>query len=243
MSSESIKRMLIVTTAMAEVNNGAHYLKGADGGTPGGPSGLFRTPRLLEDLTIDNLGVHAAASDFGVCRGRWEMLKSQGGKQFVKGQHDRDTLLPAYLDELKACGLPPSQWKSFQGTGLFPRRSAGYLYLGEDCRGRRHFDCEGFVVWVLVKAAGKDAGTWRKGVGWYQSGGGGRLEIYQAFGQKYVGNDGKVIKREDILDGDILIRKPNKYGGEHIAIACARGIAVLEAQRQGSRCSAIQLCR
>ena len=126
-------------------------------------------------------------------------MKSQGGKQFAKGQYDRDTLLPAYLDELKTCGLPSSQWKSFNHTGLFPRRSAGYLYLGEDCRGHRHFDCEGFVAWVLVKAAGKDAGTWRKGVGWYQSGGGGRLQVYQASGQKYVSNDGIVISKLTFL--------------------------------------------
>lgn len=69
-SSESVKRMLIITTATAEVNAKAHYLTGADGGMPGGSSGLSRTPRLLEDLTIEKLGVHAAESDFGVCRGR-----------------------------------------------------------------------------------------------------------------------------------------------------------------------------
>ncbi len=229
MSSEAVKRMLIVTTAMAEVNAGAHYLKGADGGTPGGTAGLFRTPRLLEDLTIDKLGVHTAESDFGVCRGRWEMLKAQGGKQFAKGQHDRDTLLPAYLDDLKASWLPSMLWKSFNGTGLFPRRSSGYLYLGEDCRNRRHFDCEGFVAWVLVKAASKDAGTWRKGVTWYQDGGGGRLDVYQASGPNYVHKDGRKITMNDILDGDILIRKPNEWGGEHIAFACAKGTAVLEA--------------
>ena len=73
MSSEATKRMLVVTTAMAEVNAGSHYLKGANGGTPGGAAGLTRTPRLLDDLTIEKLGVHTAESDFGVCRGRWEM--------------------------------------------------------------------------------------------------------------------------------------------------------------------------
>jgi hypothetical protein len=229
MGNETISRMLIVTTAMAEANAGAHYLKGADGGVPDGAAGLTRTPRLLEDLSIDNLGVHAAKSDFGVCRGRWEMLTDQGGKQFAKGQYDRDTLLPAYLDELYMSMLPSSQWKSFNYTGLYPRRSSGYLYLGEDCRNHRHFDCEGFVAWVLVKAAGKDAGTWRKGVSWYQNGGGGRLDVYKAVGDAYVRADGAKITKNDILDGDILIRKPNQYGGEHIAFACAKGSAVIEA--------------
>lgn len=226
MGNETLSRLLIVTTAMAEANAGSHYLKGADGGTPGGVAGLFRTPTLLEDLSIDNLGVHTAKSGFGVCRGRWKLV---AGKKFVKGEYDRDTLLPAYLDELYMSMLPSAQWKSFNYTGLYPRRSSDYLYLGEDCRNRRHFDCEGFVAWVLVKAAGKDPGTWRKGVGWYQDGGGGRLDIYKAVGSSYVRSDGKRLEKNDILDGDILIRKPNEWGGEHIAFACARGSAVIEA--------------
>lgn len=234
MSSEATKRMLVITTAMAEVNAGSHYLKGANGGTPGGAAGLTRTPRLLDDLTIEKLGVHTAESDLGVCRGRWEMLKAQGGKQFAKGQPDRDTLLPAYLEELKTGWLPSMLWKSFNSTGLFPRRSENYLFLGEDCRNRRHFDCEGFIAWVLVKAAGKDAGSWSKGVTWYQNGGKISdkkylLDIYKASGAGYVHEDGRRINTSDILDGDILIRKPNEWGGEHIAFACARGTGVLEA--------------
>ena len=157
------------------------------------------------------------------------MLKTQGGKQFTKGQYDRDTQLPAYLDDLKASWLPSLLWKSFNRTGLYPRRSSNYRFLGEDCRNRRHFDCEGFIAWVLVKAAGKDAGIWRKGLTWYQNGGDKRLDIYQASGADYVHKDGRKITTNDILDGDILIRKPNSDGGEHIAFACARGAGVLEA--------------
>ena len=43
-------------------------------------------------------------------------------------------------------------WKSFNDSGLSPRFSADYRYLGEDCRNKRHFDCEGFVAWVIVEA-------------------------------------------------------------------------------------------
>lgn len=230
MASNSDKRFLIVATALNEVQFGSHYLKGSDGGIPDkAGSGLDRKLDLLENLTIENLGIHAAKGSWGVCRGRFAKRKASGGKQFVKGQDDRDRLLPAYLDQLKASYLPSTYWKDFEHTGLYPRRDAGYIFLGEDCRGKKHFDCEGFIAWVLVKALNKDKGTWRKGVGWYQDGGGGRLEVYQYVGGGKYESAEKTITQSQILDGDILIRKPNQWGGEHIAFACAQGNAVLEA--------------
>lgn len=228
MATDAEKRTLINIIGMAEVEAGSHYTKGGDGAIPAQPgTGLFRELDLVQDLTIENLGVHAARNGFGVCRGRWDVFVD--GKQFKKGEYDRDTLLPAYLAELGASHLPTNTWKDFNNTGLYPRNSGGYLYLGEDCRGKRHYDCEGFVAWVLVKALGKDKGTWRKGVDWYQAGGGGRLEIYKATGETYKSASGSIIRKDDILDGDILIRKPGANGGEHIALACAKGSGVLEA--------------
>jgi len=227
MADDASKRSLMISIAMAEVNAHSHYMKGGDGSLPGGSAGLSRTTTLIEDLTIPNLGIHAARNDWGTCRGRWKELAPLG-KQFAKGNVDRDVWLPAYLDELKASGQPSTQWKSFNSSGLFPRLSAGYLYLGEDCRNKRHFDCEGFVAWVIVKALGKDAGIWRKGVDWYKSGCSKRLTVYKAVGVDYV-KDGVTLTQADILDGDILIRKPNDTGSEHIALACAGGFRVLEA--------------
>lgn len=139
-------------------------------------------------------------------------------------------LLPEYLEFLKASYTAPEYWKPFQSTILYPRRDAGYIFLGEDCRGKRHFDCEGLVAWVLVKALNKDKGTWRKGVKWYQDGGSGKLDVYQHVGGgKYEHENGDTITQSQIRDGDILIRKPNQWGGEHIAFACANGSGVLEA--------------
>lgn len=228
MASESEKRFLIILTALNEVLLGSHYLKGADGAIPNQPgSGLFRELSLQEDLTIENLGVHAGKNNFGTCRGRWQSIWN--GKKFRKGQHDHDVLLPEYLEGLKNSYLSPQYWTDFNNTGLYPRRDRDILFLGEDCRGKNHFDCEGFIAWVLVKALNKDKGTWRKGVDWYQNGGDRRLDVYQAKGSKYQKADGKIITQSQILDGDILIRKPNKSGGEHIAFACVKGNAVLEA--------------
>lgn len=227
MADDAAKRALIISFAMAEVNAHSHYMKGGDGSVPGGAAGLRRTTSLIEDLKIANLGIHAAHNSFGTCRGRWEELAPLG-KQFAKGNVDRDQWLPAYLDELKASGQPPTQWKSFNGSELFPRLSAGYLYLGEDCRNKRHFDCEGLVAWAIVKALGKDPGIWRKGVDWYKSGGAKRLTVYKAAGPEYV-HENVTLTQSDILDGDILIRKPNDTGSEHIALACVGGTGVLEA--------------
>lgn len=229
MATDAEKRILINTTAMAEVNAGGHYLKGGDGAIPGHyGSGLFRQVEVVEYCELETVSVHAAKNSFGVCRGRWGLMTL--GKKFLKGDGgDRDVLLPKYLAELKASILPKYFWWDFENRGLYPRVSSGYIYLGEDCRGKRHFDCEGFVAWVLVKALGKDKGTWRKGVSWYQDGGGGRLKIYKAVGNSYKADDGDVITTSEIRDGDILIRKPNSEGGEHIALACAGGTGVLEA--------------
>ncbi len=135
----------MISFAMAEVIAHSHYMKGGEGSVPGGAAGLRRTTTLVEDLVIPSLGIHAARNKYGTCRGRWKELEPTG-KQFAKGNVDRDEWLPAYLDELKAGGQPSTLWKSFNNTGLFPRLSEGYLYLGEDCRNKRHFDCEGLIV-------------------------------------------------------------------------------------------------
>ncbi len=231
MASNDEKRQLIILTALTEFHLGGHYLKGADGAIPDNPgSGLVRTLSIDEDLTIPNLAVHATKNSWGVCRGRY---KKVSGRKFAKGdgpEGDRDFHLPKYLEDLEKTILPSWFWPSFRGTGLFPRNDGGYLYLGEDCRGKRHFDCEGFIAWVLVKALGKDKGIWRQGVGWYQGGGKGKLDVYKYIGGgTYKHADGRTLSKNQILNGDILIRKPNSTGGEHIAFACEKGNAVLEA--------------
>jgi hypothetical protein len=252
MASDEEKRALIIAYATKEIENGSHYLKGTSGAIPNQiGSGLFRNVEIVENLDIKSttFGIHAAISKFGMCAGRWEKF-APVGKQFSIEQPDRKYQLPEYLDKLKASYKPPRDWESFNSTNLYPRRANDYMYLGEDCRNKRHFDCEGFIAWVLVNALGKDKGTWQKGVDWYQSGGGGRLKVYQAVGSNYVSADHGTITQVDILDGDILIRKPSSSGGEHIAFACAKGTGVLEASgksvgvvRSGYKSNWTQLAR
>lgn len=246
MASDSEKRQSIVLKAMTEVSRGGHYLSGSDGSIPDDAgSGLVRSTTISNDLNIATVCVFGASNGFGTCRGRYV---NAGGKRFSKGDGgDRDIHLPAYLEELDATYLPSWFWPSFRGTGLFPRLSSKYIYLGEDCRGKRHFDCEGFIAWVLVHAIGKDKGTWRQGVDWYQNGGshlsakpndmttdefekGKRIDIFKYVGGGlYKHGDGRTINQGGILGGDILIRKPNPEGGEHIAFATDKAGSVLEA--------------
>ncbi len=235
MATDEDKRAMMILCAMQEVNDGSHYMKGSSGSIPSVKnSGLFRDAELLENLDIKtkDFGVFAAKNSFGTCPGRWE--KVIGGKQFKSGEDDRDRLLPQYLDKLKTVS-DSWQWNSFEQTGLYPRRADNYIYLGEDCWNKRHFDCEGFIAWVLIKALSKDQGTWKKGVEWFQNPGNTRLKVYQAQGASYFSAEHGTLTQNDILDGDILIRKPtgkDKHGndtGEHIAFACAKGTGVLEA--------------
>lgn len=235
MATDAEKRAMMILCAQKEIDSGSHYMKGSSGSIPGeNNSGLFRDAELLENININsaNFGVFAAKNSFGTCPGRWD--KMIGGKQFVKGEYDRDILLPQYLDELKTISNS-WEWHGFDDTGLYPRRADNYFYLGEDCWGKRHFDCEGFIAWVLIKALGKDQGTWKKGVDWFQSVNNTQLKVYQAQGASYFSSEHGTITQNDILDGDILIRKPtgkDKKGndtGEHIAFACAKGTGVLEA--------------
>jgi hypothetical protein len=154
--TESI-RLLIVATAANEAALGAHYINGADGGIPGmntageagGGLSAKRKILLLEDHTWENLAVHAAMYGNSVCKGRYEAV---GGKRFQANWPDYDALKFAYMEELKL--LPPGFGKAFAGTGLYPRRGRSMkgdtIYLGEDCRGKRHFDCIFFVNWVLT---------------------------------------------------------------------------------------------
>lgn len=53
--------------------------------------------------------------------------------------------------------------------------------------------------------------------------------MYNATGASYTSLSLGVINKEDIRDGDILIRKPTPTGGEHIGFACAKGTGVVEA--------------
>lgn len=144
-------RLIIVQYALSQV--GAHYLNGSDGGFPGTADGLKkRKIELLEEGSWDGLAVHAAKWSSLTCTGRYGNV---GGSYFKPNTKTLDEL-KTWCEEQRA-ETSAADWPDFRG-GLYPRRLKGKgstIYLGEDCRQRRHFDCISFVNWVLTTALQK----------------------------------------------------------------------------------------
>lgn len=142
---------MIATLAMGQGLMGAHYLKGARGGIPGEGPAVGREVRLKEDSKWDTLRVHTGTNSLQNCYGRW---KTVNGFLFQVGSSEL-ARLKDYVADNK--GTPMDSWPFFPdpptfGAQLFPRRLGGAgsgIAAAEDCRGKRHFDCIGFIYWVL----------------------------------------------------------------------------------------------
>ena len=146
-------RIYILQIAWQQV--GSHYLTGTDGATPGGNDGLSRTVDLSDDSEWDTLAVHMGSRPSRVCFGRYEQVNGYLLNPNDKAKYDA---FKAYYEEQSKTHISPYYWKPFEDN-LFPRRLDGKgsaICLAEDCRGVRHFDCIGYVNWVLTKALGKN---------------------------------------------------------------------------------------
>lgn len=142
---DELKRGMLVAAALGQAADGAHYLLGGWGGIPDGPSECGRPVQLIENRKYSTIAIHTAKNGKQTCFGRWGEV---GGYLFPAGTTTSDKL-NKYISENPAHS---SDWKSFEKPNLFPRRLHGEgsaIALGEDCRNKRHFDCIGFVYWVL----------------------------------------------------------------------------------------------
>jgi cell wall-associated NlpC family hydrolase len=186
---------------------GSHYLWGSAGATPGGKDGAWYRPGAvnLERSSLDPAkpSVFAATCDWAghfVCAGIYR--KIPGGRGDVNPQ-DRD--LKDYLSllgNLKRENL----WYPFYSR-FTPRvvrgsnvDSDGRIVWGEDCREVRHFDCVGFVNFVLSQTT---IPNWAYDIPQYGMGAGGTTPVAAG---------------EAAADGDILVR-----GNQHIGLLCADG--------------------
>lgn len=147
MEKEAVKLYII---ARALLNLGSHYLNGSDGGYPGMKDGYKgRDIKLVERGDYDEVAIHTATWSKKSCTGR--CTKAGGDDLGPKNKAVKD-----YCEENE--GLAPELWQPFQGN-LYPRRYQGKetstIYIGEDCRDVRHFDCISFVNWVLTTALQK----------------------------------------------------------------------------------------
>jgi hypothetical protein len=155
-------RAFVISTAATQAAIGAHYINGSDGGITGknavgeagGGLSASRKIYLLEDYTWAKLAVHSAIYGGRVCKGRYAAV---GGRKFLPGTTDLTTLKDVYVPSLASA--TPETVKPFTGTMLYPRRGRSRpddtIYLAEDCRNKRHFDCISFVNWVLTTVVGR----------------------------------------------------------------------------------------
>lgn len=191
-------RLQIVTTARELV--GSHYVNATDGAIPGG-SGLKRHLGWREDTRLDHLAIHAGVKANGhVCVGRYARV---GGFRFLPGSEEEAELI-AYQKEISKKAFSTDDIPDFHETALFPRRDGpgSTIYLGEDCRGVRHFDCISFIAWVLRSVLGRGISH---EVPYYESGGSGgkQFTVYKAGSFPTT-----------FLNGDILTKKT--ADGQHI---------------------------
>jgi hypothetical protein len=150
-------REAIVRKANEPVLQGAHYLTGCYGAYPESCDPVVgRRLFIIEDPTYENLGIHAAEiriPNVYRCAGRYEAV---GGCQL---DTDRD----AVRDRLRKyahdnCGCLPGNYPPIEG--LYPRyvqhptRDQMLYVLGESCLNKMHFDCIGFVNWVVSQVIG-----------------------------------------------------------------------------------------
>jgi hypothetical protein len=232
--------------AFAQTCIGDHYINGGYGGTPGNDDGVptngKRDLRLIADdahlvvklrETTANLAVNAATLSIGkycVCAGNYNRLVGFVGNPLPQ---ETDPELVAYLDSLKGKPSPlwPNGWPNYK-EAFSPRRAygpgpnggdiGGKLVWGETCKGKRHFDCVGFISYCYWKASGipvqLDIAAWR------QPRAGVSKDVYQLKSDWVDRN----LKEEDkpryegvkiglppggkLLDGDIIIKADHHIG-------------------------------
>lgn len=155
-------RALAIVNAAQQAAFGAHYINGSDGGITGmnaagqagGGLSASRKIYLLEDRSWEKLAVHAAIYGGRVCKGRYAAVK---GAMFLPNTAELTQLKDEYVPSLSS-HLPGNE-PPFPNTYLYPRRGRSQpgdaIYLGEDCRNKRHFDCISFVNWVLTITVGR----------------------------------------------------------------------------------------
>ncbi len=153
MSSGERYRALVATVALDAV--GSHYLHGCFGNTPGDPNGhpsrpctARMVPNQYRTTASTAIVIHTASSPIQGAHYCW-------GRPEHHDVHSRRDIPLAVLRDPAALQHfaetePRDQWK-------WPRTNsgqAGELHFGEACQGVRHFDCIGFVSWVIWKIFG-----------------------------------------------------------------------------------------
>jgi hypothetical protein len=187
-------------TDFARTLLGSHYLWGSAGASPGQMNGARYRPGSVPwnepSLHFADLSVCAAKCDVAghyVCAGRFE--KSGGSIVSADDPHLTEFLhgcsekyANALLAQWDSIGLPQTP-RVVRGNNV---AAAGKIVWGENCYGRRHFDCISFVNHVLNESTIPDD----RAHGWT-----GSIELY-------AGNNWttEVPLTDPPIAADILIR-------------------------------------
>jgi len=162
-------RQRILSVAKQLADEGAHYLWGGDGEVPNAQNlALFAPPVLSTEPTRD-LAFCAAKKMVErmpfVCSGRCYAVAN--GRNFLVPFPERDQRLAAFIS--RYANASQTNW----GTDLTPRKVLGsgagapvnynvdpplnlngQVVFGEGCDDTKHFDCYGFVNWIVQLVCG-----------------------------------------------------------------------------------------
>lgn len=167
-------RQQILSVAKQLADEGAHYLWGGNGEIPNSQNiHLFAPPILTNDINQEIAFCAARKSVEGqpfVCSGR--CLAVNNGRDPTVPNPGSDQRFIAFLAKyVDASGkiAPQTNWgteltprkvlgsgagEPMQYTGTGPVSYAGKIVFGEGCDDTKHFDCYGFVNWVVERVCG-----------------------------------------------------------------------------------------
>ena len=163
----------IVDEARRIAQTGAHYLTYAFGARPGERDPIKgRTVRMVNTTDWANLAVHTAEINNPACGG---VLRCTGKYLTRARRHTHPTTMPIpanYNRWLATAGGGGSNPVRPMNGNQYPRRRVinrngcppnqgadicdpKYIYLGDSCVGKMHFDCVGFICYVFTHVLGR----------------------------------------------------------------------------------------
>ncbi|HKT07056.1 MAG TPA: hypothetical protein VJR24_04090 [Gemmatimonadaceae bacterium] len=169
------RRTAILALARKLADQKAHYLWGAEGQTPSSrapyyfaPVSVGSDPATFKSTTFGAAWLHDATGSPFVCAGRcFDAAPSPAAaiiahpetdpklKEFVEKYHKTHPSQYTYPEPLTPRVIVGSgDGEPMDYTTGTPRHLAGTLVWGESCNGKQHFDCGGFIRWVVKQVCG-----------------------------------------------------------------------------------------
>ena len=232
--SDALKQ-LVIQTARAQVEAGAHYLWGGAGNTPGQADGAFyrksyallhaNVPDILDEKIVPKIKVNSPAlftayaydlvnsQTIWTCAGRPMEFKNELALNLplsagAGGAFDLKLkdLTAEQIEELKRKSGDAAKYRWPRPNNVMNNQNTTIATTwGESCRDKRHFDCIGFVNWCFSTALNKQV---HYGIDHYTD----------PLRTKNVGTE---IPVKDAKIGDIVTIK-----ADHIGIVSEKGTAI-----------------